>query len=65
MNSPRFQDLQQAYAVGQLESVRAGFVRADSAGPEVHATLNRLLWVTGGMLFAALNFTASVGLLFF
>lgn len=64
MNPPHFQDLQQAYVTAQHAAVHAGHVRTDSAGPEVHAALNRLMWVSAGLLVAAVNTAASVGLLF-
>ncbi|MBK1828569.1 hypothetical protein [Haloferula rosea] len=65
MNPPHLQALEQAYHVGQLKSVRAGHVRAETASPEVHAVLNRLMWVSVGLLVAALNTVGSVGLWFY
>ncbi len=65
MNPSPLQDLQQAYSTAQLSAVHAGHVRTETAGPEVHYVLNRLMWVSAGMLVAAINTAASVGLLFF
>ena len=63
MNSSRVQPLQQAYHQAQIHALRSGHAPTEVVKPEVHRALNRLLWITGGMLMAALAFAVCVGLL--
>lgn len=63
MNPSRIQPLQHAYQGAQLHALRSGQVPTEVVSPEAHQALNRLLWITGGMLFAAVNTAASIGLL--
>lgn len=64
MNSPQLQELQQVYKAAQSTAVRSGRVRAKVVDPEIHRTLDRLLWVAAGMFVTAIIAAGLVGLLF-